>query len=268
MKIAVSQFSATLDKRANLERIKRLAHEAAELGAKVMVLPEAAMCDFGRPDDDLRPLAETLNGAFVAALGRLADAHDLFLVAGMFESIPAASRIHNTAIAVAPRKGLVAAYRKRWLFDAFSDRESDRFQPGDGSSPLFEVGGFKVGVAICYELRFPGLFEELADRGAELILVPSAWVAGPLKEEHWKVLVQARAVDNTVYVAAAGQTGGRYAARSLIVDPFGSVLAGLGEAEGVAVAQISSERLAEVRERLPLLAQRRRAHDAERARLC
>jgi deaminated glutathione amidase len=181
----------------------------------------------------------------------------------MFESIPGGSRIYNSAVAVSPGEGMVAVYRKRRLFDAFSDRESDRFDSGHGEPPIFAVAGFQVGVVICYELRFPNLFEGLADRGADLVVVPAAWVAGPLKEEHWKVLVTARAVDNTIYVAGAAQMGGRYAARSLVVDPFGAELAGLAEAEGIAVAEISKERLAEVRARLPLLAQRREARARE-----
>jgi deaminated glutathione amidase len=259
MRIAVGQFSAGLDKAANLERVSRLSAEAAARGARLLVLPEGAMCDFGRAADNLTPLAEALDGPFVQALSALAREHDLHLVAGMFEAVPGAERIYNSAVAVAPGQGLVGVYRKRQLFDAFSDRESDRFQPGSGEPPLFEVDGFQVGTVICYELRFPGLFERLADRGADLVVVPSAWVAGPLKEEHWSVLVRARAVDNTVYLAGAAQTGGRYAARSLIVDPFGAVLSAMGEAEGVAVADISKERLEEVRARLPLLAQRREA---------
>jgi len=257
MRVAVGQFSSGLDKAANLERITTLSREAAASGARLIVLPEGAMCDFGRPTDDLQPLAENLEGPFVEALARLAAELELFVVAGMFEATPGSARIYNTAVLVDPRRGLAGVYRKRHLFDAFNDRESDRFQPADQESELMDLDGFKVGVAICYELRFPRLFENLADRGADLVLVPSAWVAGPLKEEHWSVLLRARALDNTTYLAGSGQTGGRYAARSLIVDPFGAVLAGLGEAPGVAVAEISRERLLDVRARLPVLAQRR-----------
>ncbi|MFI5282676.1 MAG: carbon-nitrogen hydrolase family protein [Candidatus Dormibacterales bacterium] len=263
MRVAVGQFSAGLDKNANLSRISELSAAAAARGARLLVLPEGAMCDFGRATDDLAPLAEALDGPFVQALSALADEHGQTVVAGMFEAIPGASHIYNTAVAIAPRVGLVAVYRKRRLFDAFTDRESDRFQPGAADPPLIEVDGFRVGMVICYELRFPSLFESLADRGADLVLVPSAWVAGPLKEEHWRVLVHARAVDNTVYVAGAAQTGGRYAARSLIVDPFGVEVSAMGEAEGVAVADVSRERLAEIRARLPLLSQRREARALE-----
>lgn len=258
MRVAVGQFSACMDKAANLERIGALVAQAGSLGARLLILPEGGMCDFGRPADDLRPLAEPVGGPFVDRLQRLASRYRVALVCGMFETIPGSGRIHNTAVVVDAKLGLIGAYRKRHLFDAFSDRESDRFQPGDADSPILDVGGFKLGVAICYELRFPTLFQELADRGAELVVLPSAWVAGPLKEEQWGVLARARAMDNTIYFAAAGQVGGRYAGRSLIVDPFGAALAGLGESEGVAVADLTHERLVEVRARLPLLDQRRR----------
>jgi deaminated glutathione amidase len=265
MRVAVGQFSAGLNKAANLEHIAALTANAANRGARLLVLPEGAMCDFGRASEDLRPFAEALDGPFIDGLRHLASRHGVTLVLGMFETIPGSLRIHNTAVVVDPRLGRVGAYRKRRLFDALGDRESERFQPGLDESPIVEVDGFKVGLAICYELRFPGLFESIADRGADLVLLPAAWVAGPLKEEQWGVLVRARAMDNTVYLVAAGQIGGRYAGRSAIIDPFGAVLTGLGETEGLAVADVTHERLLEVRARLPLLAQRRAAQAAQAA---
>jgi predicted amidohydrolase len=256
MRIAVGQFAAGMDKAANFERIEDLTEQAAGLGAGLLVLPEGAMCDFGRPSDDLQPAAETLKGQFVGRLATLAGRHGVALVAGMFELIPESPLLYNTAVVVEPRRGLVGWYRKRMLFDALGDRESDRFQAGTEEPPILEVGGFKVGLAICYELRFPRLFEQLADRGADLVALPSAWVAGPLKEHHWSVLAHARAIDNTLYMAGSGQTGGRYAGRSLVVDPFGATLAGLGEVQGVTTAELSHERLLDVRARLPLVARR------------
>jgi predicted amidohydrolase len=112
---------------------------------------------------------------------------------------------------------------------------------------------------ICYDMRFPSLVASVADGGADVLLVPSAWVAGPLKEEHWTVLTRARAIENTMYVAAAGQSGPGYTARSVIVDPFGVTLTSLGETTGMASAEVSHERLLAVRTKLPVLAQRNRA---------
>jgi predicted amidohydrolase len=261
MRIAIGQFSAGMDKPANLERISDLTARAAEAGAKVIVFPEGAMCDFGAATDDLSGVAEPLDGRFVQTLSQLAARFGSTLVAGMFESIPGDKLIYNSAIVVDPAKGLVGTYRKRHLFDAFGETESERFRRGDEDPLLVEVGGFKVAVVICYDIRFASFIERAADGGAELLIAPAAWVAGPLKEEHLSVLARARAIDNTMYVAVGGQTGPAYTGRSLIVDPLGATLAGLADAEGVALAEVSRERLKAARARLPVLAQRRAAQN-------
>lgn len=259
MRIAIGQFSAGMNKTANLERISDLTARAADAGAQVVVFPEGAMCDFGTPTDDLRSVAEPLDGRFVHTLSELAARFGATLVAGMFESIPDERLIYNSAVVVDPAEGLVGAYRKRHLFDAFGETESERFRPGGEGPFLVEVAGFKMAVVICYDIRFASFIERAADRGAELLVAPAAWVAGPLKEEHLSVLARARAIDNTMYVAVGGQSGAAYTGRSLIVDPLGVTLAGLGDAEGVAAADVSQERLQAARARLPVLAQRRAA---------
>src|ERR1700694_2519574 len=130
MKIAVAQMSAGMDKAANLERITALTRSAADAGAELVVFPEAAMCDFGAATDDLHAVAEPLSGRFATALGEIAARHGLTAVAGMFEAIPKDQHVYNTAVVVDPAKGLVGAYHKRNLFDAFGDTESDRFLAG------------------------------------------------------------------------------------------------------------------------------------------
>ena len=259
MRIAIGQFSAGMDKAANLARLSDLTARAAEAGASLIVLPEGAMCDFGAPTDDLGGLSEPLDGRFVQTLSELAGRFGLTVVAGMFESIPGEKLIYNSAVVVDPTKGLVGAYRKRHLFDAFGEIESERFCRGDQDPLLVEVGGFTAAVVICYDIRFASFIERAADAGAELLVAPAAWVAGPLKEEHLGILAHARALDNTMYVAVGAQTGTAYTGRSVIVDPLGATLAGLGEAEGVAVAELSHERLNAARARLPVLTQRRAA---------
>jgi deaminated glutathione amidase len=259
MRIAVGQFSAGMDKPSNLVRISDLTARAADAGAHVVVFPEGAMCDFGAPTDDLSGLAEPLDGRFVQTLSELAARFGLTVVAGMFESIPDEKLTYNAAVVVDPKKGLVGTYRKRHLFDAFGEIESERFCRGDQDPLLVEIGGFKAAVVICYDIRFASFIERAADAGADLLVAPAAWVAGPLKEEHLGILAHARALDNTMYVAVGAQTGPAYTGRSVIVDPLGATLAGLGEAEGVAVAEISHERLKAARARLPVLTQRRGA---------
>ena len=257
MRIAIGQFSAGMHKPANIERIADLTARAADAGAQVVVFPEGAMCDFGAATDDLHGPAEPLDGRFVQTVSELAARFGLTVVAGMFESIPGEKLIYNSAVVLDPAKGLAGTYRKRHLFDAFGETESARFKRGDGDPLLVEIGGFKTAVVICYDLRFASYIERAADAGAEVLLAPAAWVAGPLKEEHLSVLAHARALDNTMYVAVGGQTGPAYTGRSLIVDPLGATLAGLGDAEGIAVAEVSRERLKAARARLPVLAQRR-----------
>jgi deaminated glutathione amidase len=259
MRVAVAQFSAGMRKPANLERIAKLTGQAADSGARLVVFPEAAMSDFGQKTDDLHNLAEPLDGRFVTTLSELAARHRTTVVAGMFESIPGDHLVYNSAVVVDPVKGLNGTYHKRHLFDAFGEVESERFRPGIDDPLLVEIYGFVVAVVVCYDIRFASFIERAADAGADLLLAPAAWVAGPLKEEHLSVLARARAIDNTMFVAVGGQIGAAYTGRSVIVDPLGAVLAGLGEAEGVAAADISRERLHAARARLPVLAQRRAA---------
>ena len=265
MRVAVAQFSSTMSKPANLERIAELTARAADAGARLVVLPEGAMCDFGTKTQYLHGKAEPLDGPFVAALSRLADRFDLTLVAGLFEAIPGDYLIHNSAVVVSPSKGMAGVYRKHHLFDAFGEVESERFRAGRDDPLLVEVDGFKVGVVICYDMRFASFIERAADAGADVIAAPAAWVAGPLKEEHLSVVAHARAIDNTMYVAVAGNGPPAYTGRSVIVDPLGVTLGGLGGADDVASAEISREALKAARVRLPVLSQRRAAASAKRS---
>jgi predicted amidohydrolase len=204
-------------------------------------------------------VAEPLGGRFVRTLSELAARFEVTVVAGMFESIPNDRLIYNSAVVVEPGKGLVGSYRKRYLFDAFGETESQRFRRGTDDPLLVAVDGFTVAVVICYDMRFASFIERAADAGADLLVAPAAWVAGPLKEEHLSVVARARAIDNTIYVAVGGQIGAAYTGRSVIVDPLGAMLAGLGDSEGIATADVSRERLDAVRARLPILAQRKAA---------
>jgi deaminated glutathione amidase len=257
MRVAVAQFSAGMSKAGNLERIAQLVAGAAEGGARLVVLPEAAMCDFGQKGDDLHGVAEPLDGRFVTTLSELAARHRVTLVAGMFEAIPGDRLIHNSAIVVDPIEGLIGTFHKRHLFDAFGELESERFRAGEEDPLQVEVDGFRAAVVICYDMRFASFIERAADQGADLLVAPAAWVAGPLKEEHLGIVARARALDNTMYVAVGGQAGVAYTGRSVIVDPLGAQIAGLGDGEGVAFADISHERVLEARARLPILVQRR-----------
>ena len=152
----------------------------------------------------------------------------------------------------------MAKYRKLHLYDAFGQRESDWVEAGELADPeTFELDGLRFGLMTCYDLRFPEVGRTLADAGADVFLVPAEWVRGPLKEHHWRTLVHARAIENTVYVVAAGQPGPRYTGHSLVVDPLGDVLAEADDGPAVLTAELARDRLAEARRTSPSLRNRR-----------
>ncbi|WP_020579854.1 carbon-nitrogen hydrolase family protein [Actinopolymorpha alba] len=257
MRVALLQFAASLDKSENLQAIRHLARKAASDQLDVVVCPEASMHDFGSPDMPLAGAAEPLDGPFVQALADLARELGAMVIGGMFEASGDPSRVYNTLVAVGADGSLAGSYRKIHLYDAFGYRESDRLVPGATEPVVVDVAGHRLGLLTCYDLRFPELSRALADAGADVLVVPAAWLRGPLKEDHWATLVRARAIENTCYVAAADQCGSAYAGRSMLVDPMGVVLSALGEQVGACVGEVEADRVAEVRERNPTLAHRR-----------
>ena len=253
MKIALGQMGAGSDKKQNLRRMEKLAGDA--VGADLLVFPEAVMVG-GAPDLDLAPLAEPLDGPFVGELRRLAARLGMAIVAGMFEPADG-RRVFNTVVAVGGDGRVLGSYRKIHLYDAFGHRESDRIAAGDGQTLVFDLAGFRIGVMTCYEVRFPEVARRLAEQGAEALLLPAAWARGPLKEMHWDTLARARAIENTVYVAAAGQVSATHVGLSAIYDPMGVPVVAAGEREGCVVGSLTRERLEEVRRTNPSLALRR-----------
>jgi predicted amidohydrolase len=204
--------------------------------------------------------AEPLDGPFTSALSQLADTLGVTIVAGMAERTDAAGHFSNTLVAIEPQTGIRAVYRKQHLYDAFGARESDVVLAGALEPPqLFDVDGLTVGMQTCYDLRFPELTRTIVDAGAELVVVPAEWVRGPLKEYHWRTLITSRAIENTVFIAAADHVGPIGVGSSVVVDPMGVVLADAGERPGAALAWISRERLQQVRQLNPALSLRRYA---------
>jgi predicted amidohydrolase len=257
MRIGVVQVAATTDKSANLAKARRLIAAAATRRPHLVVLPEAFMHDFGDPNAALAPVAEPLDGPFVGALTELARTYRIGIIAGMFERSEDAERAYNTVVAISPEGDLAARYRKIHLFDSFGHRESDRLVGGDLEPAIAKISGMSVGLLTCYDLRFPELGRLLVDSGAEIIAVPAAWMSGPLKEDHWETLLRARAIENTCFVVGAGQCGAAYIGRSMIIDPMGVAVVGMGSEEGLAVADVEPDRLNEVRRRNPALEHQR-----------
>ena len=254
-KVALAQVSTSEVKEENLKRGVELVRMAAELGAQLVVLPELFMAfvPLSAPRERFLETAERVDGHFVQTLAAEARRRRINVVVGILERAKGGERVHNTVVFVGPDGRVVSTHRKLQLFDSLGYKESSRFEPASGLEGTFRTKLGPVGMMTCYELRFPEIARILTQQGAQLIVVPTAWVAGRMKEEHLHILARARALENTIYVAVASQTGRVYTGRSLVVDPFGVTICDAGEEEGLAVAEVDSNRIARVRKLLPVL---------------
>lgn len=266
LRLACVQLNARGDKAANLEKAERLVARAAAGGADVVVLPEKWNA-WGGPEVIRGAAEEVGSGESFAALAGWARQHGITLVGGsVTERRAGGDRLSNTCPVYAPDGELLALYRKIHLFDVDvggqSYRESDTEDPGE-APVVCAAAGWQVGLTICYDLRFPELYRIETLEGAELITVPAAFTMFTGKD-HWELLLRARAVENQLYVAAANQWG-EYApgkasyGRSVIVDPWGTVLAAAPDEDCVISAELDRARIRRVRESVPSLANRRPA---------
>src|SRR5579875_3131442 len=264
MRVALCQLPISSDPGVNLARAREALARAAASGARLAILPEGTLASFG---SDLAAAAGSY-AAFCEGLADAARAHGIAVVAGPVEPGPgrADGLVYNTAVAIDTDGRLAATYRKIHLFDALGQRESDRMAAG-AEPVVVGLAGLRVGILICYDVRFPEHARALVDRGAELIAIPAAWAAGLFKEEHWVTLVRARAIENTVWVAAADQvpdpaeSGSRAPSgvgRSMLVDPMGVVQLDLGPRAAVCAGELDPGLTAEVRAVLPSLEHRRK----------
>ncbi|HRW19108.1 MAG TPA: carbon-nitrogen hydrolase family protein [Dermatophilaceae bacterium] len=253
LRVAAVQLSSGPDPVANLAQAAELVARAADDGARLVVLPEAAMACFGTR---LREIAEPVDGAFGTGLRELAARHTVTIVAGMFE--PADDgRVHNTLLLTGPDGE--ATYRKIHLYDAFGSRESAVVNPGT-EHVVVDACGTRIGLATCYDVRFADQFTALGRAGAQVVALPASWGDGPGKAEQWDLLVRARAMDAQAYLVAAGQAwvAGQEReplgiGRSAVTDPLGRVVARLGHEPGVLVTTIDLGLVPDVRERVPIL---------------
>ena len=264
MRVAAVQLNATADQAANLAVADRLTRAAAADGARLIVLPEkwTAM----GAEQDLRAAAEPLEGDAVAWARALARELGVDLVMGSFlELLVGQQKLANTSVHVDPQGELRAVYRKVHMFDVEvggrSYRESELEQPGEEIVLSQTADGVPLGLSICYDLRFPELYRILAVRGAQVIAVPAAFTLATTRD-HWETLVRARAIENQAFVIAANQVGSHPAGqhsggRSMIVDPWGVVLAQAPDSECHIVAELDLNRQREIRTSLPSLANRR-----------
>lgn len=260
MRIACAQILAGTDPAGNLELVADYTRRAADAGARLVVFPEGTMSRFGVP---LGPVAEPIDGPWADGVRRIAAEAGITVFAGMFTPAPD-GRVTNTVLATGG--GVEARYDKIHLYDAFGFAESDSVAPGH-EPVVVDVDGVGVGVTLCYDIRFPGLYTELADRGATVITVSASWGAGPGKVDQWTLLARARALDSTCVIAATGQAypGPEFArstkaptgvGNSIVCSPWGEVLALAGDDPQLLVCDVDIDGVAATRDTLAVLRNR------------
>jgi deaminated glutathione amidase len=264
VRAAAVQLNASNDKDRNLEAADRLVRDAARDGAELVALPEKWNLLGGAAD--LEAGAEELDGgpSIEAARGWARELGLTLLAGSIAERVPGAERLFNTSALIEPSGEIVAVYRKIHMFDVevggVAYRESEHEQPGD-EIVTASAAGVEIGLTVCYDLRFPELYRILAVRGARVITVPAAFTLATGRD-HWEVLLRARAIENQAFLVAPDQIGEappHYSSfgRSMIVDPWGVVLAQAADRECFVAADLDLERQREIRESLPSLANRR-----------
>ncbi|MFJ5355620.1 deaminated glutathione amidase [Pectobacterium sp. CHL-2024] len=255
MKVALGQFAVDREWQQNATTITELMSAAQQNGADLLVLPEGVLArDITNPNMVLTA-AQPLDGPFISHLLEASKGSNLTTM--LCVHIPnGEGKVWNTLLAL--RNGeIVAQYRKLHLYDAFSVQESENVLAGEEVPPLLSIAGLNVGLMTCYDIRFPELARRLVLDGADVLVLPSAWIKGPLKEAHWELLVRARALENTTYLVAVGECGVKNIGNSMVVDPLGVVVVQAPETPALIYADIDLERLAYARQILPVLANRR-----------
>ncbi|HEY3590863.1 MAG TPA: deaminated glutathione amidase [Buttiauxella sp.] len=255
MKVAVGQFAVSQDWQENVQTCLRHMSQAQAGGAQLLVLPEAVVArDDNDPDLSVKS-AQTMNEEFIERLcGQSCNNQLTTILTLHIKTTP--GRAANTLLAI--RGGeVIARYQKLHLYDAFNVQESRLVDAGNCVPPLIEVAGFNVGLMTCYDLRFPEMALSLALAGADVLVLPAAWLRGPNKEMHWSTLLAARALDTTCYIVASGECGNKNIGHSRIVDPLGVVIAAANQQPVLIYAELENQYLTEVRAMLPVLKNRR-----------
>jgi predicted amidohydrolase len=261
MKVSVGQFRPGGDAPANLAVMRGLAAEAGAEGSELIVFPEESMFAIGKVEGPLQEAVEANWTSFVQQLSFIAAEHSIAIVAGGYES-SGEERPFNTLVLIDATGRIVDTYRKLHLYDAFSYQESANIKPGDGGIKVAQLGDVRVGLMTCYDVRFPEQARALADAGADLICVPASWFKGEHKIEHWETLLKARAIENTLWVAAAGTSSSHTIGHSAIIDPMGVPQVYLEDEErAVVTTDVTRRRVDDVREFLPVLRNRRFARN-------
>ncbi len=256
LRISLAQLKVSREPAENLKKAENFIKKAAIENTDIIVFPEMLMriadSSFSAVDH-----TSTLDSGFPLQLADLAGQYKITVCAGVWEKSTDPQKAYNTAVVFTADGKLLTRYRKLHLFDALVVQESDLMLAGTEPPPLFSVAGFKIGLGICYDLRFPEHFRYLSAKGAELILLPAAWYSGNMKEEIWLTLLRARAIENLCFIAGADLTGSQFSGRSAAFDPVGMPLADAGREETLITFTASKKRLREIRGSLPTLKHRR-----------
>jgi predicted amidohydrolase len=246
----------------NLELSVGFIREAAKKKSNLICFPEFQMAysPVSQSANQLSEIAESVNdGNFITTLRKAAKVNKISIISTIYEKSNRGfdNRVYDTVVLIDNKGGISSVYRKLHLYDALGFKESDRMMAGNMiEKPVKTLVG-NIGLMICYDIRFPEMSRILTVKGANVLILPSAWVHGVMKEEHWQTLLKARAIENGLYIIAPDQVGNIFSGRSMAVDPFGVVLLDMGNREGMEVVEIDKSRVQKVREMLPLLKNRR-----------
>ena len=259
MKVAVVQFKASTNKDINLKKIITYISKAAKNKAELVAFPEFMMfyTNSSQTAAQLAKLAETINGNFVKSISKASKENKIQVIGSFYEKSPKKDRVYDTSFVISKSGKIVSTYRKIHLYDALGFRESDKMTSGSKISKPVKTSIGKIGMMICYDLRFPEMSRSLAASGSEILVVPSAWVKGDMKEEHWLTINKTRAIENGCYMISPDQVGNIYCGRSIVVDPYGKILLDMKKKQGIGYVNIDLKRITQIRNLLPLLKNRR-----------
>lgn len=261
-KAAIVQMKSSVDKELNLVHSLKLINEAAKKKARLICFPEFQMA-YSPPEqksESLHKIAEKITGNFVSTLSNSAKQNRINVIATLYEIINTNDKNHkvfDTGVIINELGKLQSIYRKVHLYDALGFKESKKLLAGSIIEKPSKTSVGKLGLLICYDMRFPEISRILTVNGANILVSPSAWVAGFMKREHWEIMVRARAIENGVYVLAPNQVGNIYCGHSMAIDPFGSTIVDMENREGIEFIDIDRSKIDTTRRTLPLLMNRR-----------
>lgn len=261
--VALVQMRSSENKEENLKTSVDFISKAADRNASLICFPEFQMAFSPlkqSPKDLANNVAEYIDGGnFVSALCRSAKRNKIGVIATVYERNKNKNelKVYDTAVIINNKGQITSVYRKLHLYNALGFRESDKLIQGNAIEKPVSTSVGNIGLMICYDIRFPEMSRILTVNGADILVVPSAWVYGIMKEDHWRTMIMARAIENGSYIIAPDQVGNIFSGRSMVADPFGTVLLDMGDKQGMDVVEIDKSRVMKVRESLPLLKNRR-----------